>query len=141
MSEGVFQNVKTKHRARHHISMHHLALTMHIRIASCPFPLRLMSDRNNGSLLSFKDSSNTKLPVAAGAALTFIGATLALTAPFVVLKTPLPYMATPAHKIARALPITPRKRQTRNLCRFGQWRRYNTLHQAHVCRISSSHWL
>jgi hypothetical protein len=55
-----------------------------------------------------KDASNTtRIPVAAGAALTLIGATLALTAPFVVLKTPLPYMATPAKKVKRALSSLP----------------------------------
>jgi hypothetical protein len=33
----------------------------------------------------------------------FLVATLGLTAPFVALKTPLPYMATPKHKVRRAL--------------------------------------
>lgn len=49
------------------------------------------------------NSSNNKLHVAVGATVAVMGSILTLTAPFVVLKTPLPYMATPAYKIQRAL--------------------------------------
>jgi hypothetical protein len=56
--------------------------------------------------------TSTKLHVAAGATVAVIGMTLGLTAPFVFLKTPLPYMATPAHKIKRALSSLPNQKGT-----------------------------
>jgi hypothetical protein len=50
------------------------------------------------------DSKSTRLQIAAaGSAFSMLAIILGLTAPFVVLKTPLPYMATPRHKIQKAL--------------------------------------
>ena len=47
--------------------------------------------------------SETRLQIAAAGSAFSVLAILGLTAPFVVLKTPLPYMATPGHKIRKAI--------------------------------------
>jgi hypothetical protein len=74
--------------------------------------LAMSDDATNDTHASSTLSSSTKLHVAVGSTVAVIGATLALTAPFVVLKTPLPYMATPGHKIKRALQSLPTKKGT-----------------------------
>jgi hypothetical protein len=54
-------------------------------------------------VIHVRDSDKTRLQVAAAGAALSVLTILGLTAPFVVLKTPLPYMATPGHKIRKAL--------------------------------------
>lgn len=59
---------------------------------------------------SERDSVRPSVPLAAVASVgLFMGLTLSLTAPFIVLKTPLPYMATPKRKLARALSTVRRR--------------------------------
>ena len=68
-----------------------------------------MSDAEDGAP---NDPVATKLYIAAGATFAVLATTLGLTAPFVFLKTPLPYMATPTHKIQRALSSLPHTKGT-----------------------------
>lgn len=71
-----------------------------------------MGDANRNAVSSSPSKESNGKHAAVGATVVFMGATLALTAPFVFMKSPLPYMATPAHKIQRALQSLPATRGT-----------------------------
>ena len=67
---------------------------------------------NEGDDVQHHGSNHRRLMWGAGIAGATVLGTLALTAPFVLSRSPLPYMATPGHKIKRALEFIQQKQTT-----------------------------
>eukprot|EP00521_Asterionellopsis_glacialis_P021651 CAMPEP_0195322654 /NCGR_PEP_ID=MMETSP0708-20121125/7448_1 /TAXON_ID=33640 /ORGANISM="Asterionellopsis glacialis, Strain CCMP134" /LENGTH=236 /DNA_ID=CAMNT_0040389537 /DNA_START=60 /DNA_END=767 /DNA_ORIENTATION=- len=77
-------------------------------------PMKYNDDSRPIPMNEVESSKDWKVKAAAGILVgSTIFGTLALTAPFVFLKTPLPYMATPGHKIRKALQSLPSSSRTK----------------------------